>query len=287
MQGVVVPLEVHVGRGGEHQRPRQAKVGEEHLPHLLVNHFPLFVFRPHLHVAQGQPLHLLTAGVGGLQRHQGAPHRDDFMPRLLGQPIAVPSGASARIGGPSGGQDDAARLQALGAVLGGHPHHLAVLELQARDPVPAQLHTQATQLKKQGVDDVGGLVRNGKDPVAPLHLQLDPQAPEKVHGGLGIKPGQGAIQELAVAGNGGHQLFRGTVIGDVAPPLSGDVQLAPHLLIGLHQHHLGPASGGRNGRHHSGSSRPHHNYTFSTHRRSIPLPGVFDYFPSYSTFSYT
>ena len=92
------------------------------------------------------------------------------MPRLLGQPIAVPGGAGTGIGGPSGGQDDAARLQALGAVLGGHPHHLAVLELQARDPVPAQLHTQAAQLKKQGVDDIGGLVRDGKDPVPPLHF---------------------------------------------------------------------------------------------------------------------
>ena len=209
------------------------------------------------------------------------------MPRLLGQPIAVPGGAGAGVGGPSGGQDDAPRLQALGAVLGGHPYHLAVLELQARDPVPEQLHTQAAQLEKQGVDDIGGLVRDGKDPVPPLHLQLDPQVLKKVHGGLGVKPGQGAVQELAVAGNGGHHLLQRAVVGDVAPPLSGDVQLAPHFLIGLHQHHLGPASGGGNGRHHSGSSRSHHNYVFSTHRRSIPLPGVFDYFPSYSTFSYT
>ena len=92
------------------------------------------------------------------------------MPRLLGQPIAVPGGASTGIGGPSGGQDDAARLQALGAVLGGHPYHLAVLELQARDPVPEQLHPQAAQLEKQGVDDIGGLVRDGKDPVPPLHF---------------------------------------------------------------------------------------------------------------------
>ena len=170
MQGIVVPLEVHMGRGREYQGPGHTEVSKEHLPHLLVDHFSLFIFRPHLHVAQGQPLHLLTAGVGGLQRHQGAPHRDDFMPRLLGQPIAVPGGASTGIGGPSGGQDDAARLQALGAVLGGHPHHLAVLELQARDPVPAQLHTQAAQLEKQGVDDIGGLVRDGKDPVPPLHF---------------------------------------------------------------------------------------------------------------------
>ena len=178
------------------------------------------------------------------------------MPRPAGQVIAVPRGAGGGIGRPASGQNQGAAGKL--PLVGDKGGHVPLFYVQAGGPGLDHGDLQPPQLEKQRVDDVSGLVRGGKHPVAPLYLQLHPQVGEKALHIGGGGAAHGAEQKAAVPGGGGQGLLRGAVVGHVAAALAGDVQLAPHLLVALHQAHVRPQSGGGDGGHHPGGAAAHH-----------------------------
>ena len=255
--GVLVLVKApHVGAGGQDQGAGQSEVGEQQLTQLTVYYFTFPVLHRQDHVFQGQALHLPAAGVGRLQRHQRRGRLHNSVPRLAGQVIAVPRGAGGGIGRPAGGQDQGAAGEL--PLVGDKGGHFPLFCFQAGGPGLDHGDLQPPQLEKQRVDDVGGLVGGGEHPVTPLYLQLHPQVGEKALHIGGGGAAHGAEQKAAVPGGGGQGLLRGAVVGHVAAALAGDVQLAPHLLVALHQAHVRPQSGGGDGGHHPGGAAAHH-----------------------------
>ena len=76
---------------------------------------------------------------------------------------------------------------------------------------------------KQRVDDIAGLIGDGKDTVAPLSLQGNAQPLKECLGAGGGKGGHSAVKEFAITGDVGQSLVHGAVVGEVAAALSGDV----------------------------------------------------------------
>ena len=233
-------------------------MGEQKLPLLPVNCLSLPVLDPQLHIAQRQALHPAAAGIIRLEGHQRATHGGHSMPRRLRQPVAVPGGAGARVGGSPGGQNDRGPRQR--PVLRGlHTNNGSILCLKSGHPISEQFYPLAAQLKKQGVNDVRRLVGAWKHTVASLCFQRDTKLLEESHGICGRKAADRAVKEFSVTGYGGQELLTPTGIGHIAAALPGDVELAPHLLVGLHQQHCAAGPGRCDGCHHSRGAGSHHN----------------------------
>ena len=229
---VVLLLKIpHVGAGAEDQRPGQAEVGEQQLPLLGVDRLFLPVSHLDGHVAQGQALHPGAEILLCHQGHQAGPGGQNGVPHAAGQRIAVAGGAGKRVGHPAGG--DHRRPAGVKAVLPFHAQKDAVLPPQGHGPILHHGHPRPAQGAEQGVDDVGGLVRPGKDPVPPLRLQRNAQALKKRLHRLRREAGDGAGEESAVVGDVLEHLLHRAVVGHVAAALAGDVQLAPQLGVAL------------------------------------------------------
>ena len=140
-----------------------------------------------------------------------------------------------------------------------HGTHRPVLYVQCGDPALDDGHRQAAQFKKQGVNDVGGLVGDGEHPVAPLHLQFHAQLCKEALHLRRRRLIHGAVKEFSISGCCSQHFLRRTVVGDVAPPLPRNVQLPSQLGVALHQADVRAQAGGGDGRHHTRGSAPHHN----------------------------
>lgn len=167
-------------------------------------------------------------------------------PRLLRHAVAVAGGAGAGIREPAGADDGVGALDL--AVLGSDGADRAVLVGQ---DVPCALpeHSDAVFARKfrEGVRYVVGLVGFREHAVPALGLQGNTKALEQRLRVRGPKPMYGALQEAPVAGDGGDELARVTVVGDVAAALAGDPQLAAQHPVRFQQHDAQPAPGRKTG----------------------------------------
>ena len=237
-------------------------MGEQQFPLLLEDHFFLLVFDLQHHIFQGQSLHLSAKRFLRLQRHQRGLGWDDGVPQSLSHGVAVSGGAGCGVGRPSGGQHHRP-----GGIFAPLPHHQespVLLGPELHGPVLENGYRSALEGAEQRVNDVGGAVRLGKDPVAPLHLQGHTQLLKEVLHPLRGRAGHGPVEKTAVARGAGEHLLHRAVVGYIAPSLAGDVQLAPYLLVALQQAHLSALVRGGKGRHHSGGSAANYQYICHT-----------------------
>ena len=184
------------------------------------------------------------------------------MSQSLGHSVAVSGGAGCGVGRPSGGQHH--RPGGIFASLPYHRKGAVLLGIQLQDTVLEDGHLAALEGAEQCVNNIGGAVRLGKHPVAPLHLQGHAQLLKEVLHPLRRCTSHGPVEEPAVAGGAGKHLLHRAVVGYVAPSLAGDIQLAPHLLVALQQAHLSALIRGGKGRHHSGGSAANYQYICHT-----------------------
>ena len=192
------------------------------------------------------------------QRHQRTPGLHDGMAQRGGHFVAVAGGASTGIGHAAGGDDH--RVGGIASLLPRHRRHMALRRLHRRGTVVDPADAQRLYFSLQGVGDVEGAVGHREHPVAPLHLQRYAAALEKRHGVPAGEPGQGAVQEPAVAGDVGHQALQIRIVGDVAAALSRDIDFFAQPLVGLYQAHLRAALRGGDGGHQTGGAAADHRY---------------------------
>ena len=248
---MLVPIpQMRTGR--QHQRPRYAEMGEQHLAELAEYGFPLLIPGGKLHIFQRQPLHPSAAGIIAHQRHQGAVGLHNGVSRLLCHAVAVSGGACPRIGHTPRSQNHRP-----GRVVRLFPRNRANSSLPAPDgyrPVMLPPHAQFFHPPPQRPGYVKRAVRHGKHPVPPLCFQWHADPLKKSHRICACKAIESAVKEFTITGNMGHQLLRRTVIGHVAPAFSGDIQFFSQPLIGLQQAHSRPLLRRRNSCHHTGGS---------------------------------
>ena len=242
----------HMGRSAENQRSGQAEVGEKQLPLFGVHRFLLTVLYLDGHIAQAEPLHLGAEGLLCHQGHQRRPGLHNGMAQSPGKFVPIAGGPGKGVAHPAGGDDH--RLAGVLPLLPCYAGKPVLFYRQADRPVLNNSHLCLPQGPQQGVDDIGGLVGLGEDPVAPLDLQRDPQPFKKSLCLLRGKTGDGAGEEFAVARDVLQHLLHRTVVGHIAPALAGDVQLSAQLGIALQQGDRCPLLRSGQGRHTSGGA---------------------------------
>ena len=160
------------------------------------------------------------------------------MPQGLRQSVPVPSGAGQRVGHAAGGDND--RPAGIPPPLSRDSGQGLPIPRQRESPVLNDVHPRPPQGPKQGVDDIRRFIGAGKHPIAPFGFQRDPQFLKERLGPLRRKPGHGADEEAVSSGNILQGLRRSAVVGHVAAPLAGDVQLPAQLGVALQQSHRRP-----------------------------------------------
>ena len=96
----------------------------------------------------------------------------------------------------------------------------------------------------QRLDNILRPVAHRKYPVSTLGFQRHAQALEISHHILRRTPGERTVQELSVCRNVCQQGVPVTVVGEIAPSLSGDAQLASQLFVVFQDHAAFAVCGG-------------------------------------------
>ena len=111
------------------------------------------------------------------------------------------------------------------------------------------------------VHNVARTVGHGEDTPAALDLQRNAASLKESPGVLRVEAGQGAVQEAGVRQYVPQKLLAVAVVGDVAPPLSGDAELAAGAVSALQKEHAAvrltrglQGLGGGDCRHHAGGT---------------------------------
>ncbi len=90
-----------MGGGGQDHRTADTEMGKQHLPKVLINLLPIFIY-PQGYVPEAQALSLCAQRSCGAQGHQRTPGLHNFMARLLRQTVAVSGAACQRVTDSSG-----------------------------------------------------------------------------------------------------------------------------------------------------------------------------------------
>ena len=240
------------GGGGQNQRPRQAKVGEQRLA-LFPEHRAAVLQKRQRHVAQRKPHHLAAGRVGRDQAAQTGLGRRDRVPRLPGQLVAAAVAAGGRVADAAGGHQHRPRPQ-LPAVGGAHAHAAAVLDQQPFGGALQQLC--AGGVAAQRLQHVGGAVALREHPAAPLGFQRHAQALEQFHRRIGRENVQRRVQKPRIVPHHRQKGRHIAVVGQVAAPLAGDQDLLSRPLgVVLQKRHAGALLAGGAGGHQAGRAR--------------------------------
>ena len=226
-------------------------MGKEQFAEVPVDGLSLAVQQAKLRVAQRQALHLGAVAVA-LQRHQRTCGRNDCVADTLGQSVAVAGGAGQGIRGAAGTQDHPTAGN--NAPVGLYAGNVALLHEQSRGRSLPTLYIVTLEAPLQDGDHVGRMVRNGKNPVAPLNLQRAAVFLKECHHPLRREATDTAVEETRVARHVFQHLLGRAGVGHIAAALSGNGQLFSKTVIFFHQQDPQAVFRALNGGEHSGSA---------------------------------
>ena len=203
---------------GQHERTRQTEVREQHLAEVGVDLFLVFK-GGQLHVAQAES-HQLAAGLALFdERHKRRVRRDNRVPCLAREAVAVAGRAGLRIGRAAGRDDHAVRRPALPSCP--NAGHAAVLHDKVAHARVNDAHARAPYPEEQRVDDVGSPVRHREHAVSALGLERDALFLKKRLHVRRRKRAERGIEKARIDRHVAQHLLRVAVVADVAASLSG------------------------------------------------------------------
>ena len=191
---------------------------EQHLAEVCIDLF--LVFKDgQLHVAQAES-HERAAGLAALdERHERRVRRDNGMPCLAREAVAVAGRAGLRIGRAAGRDDHAIRR--IGFLSDAHAGHAAVLDDNVRYRSVHDGNARAFNPEKECVDDVGSPVRHREHTVSALGLERDALFLKKRLHIRRRKRAERGIEKARIDRHIAQHLLRVAVVADVAASLAG------------------------------------------------------------------
>ena len=228
-------------------------MGKQKFAELLIDHlFPL-IAHSHFHIFQGQALHARAVRALLDQRDQRGLRIHHRMPHGPGHSISISGGTGQRIGAAPCGQNHPTGLQST-AVFQFDPGYVPFLRQQSLCPALVKRDFFSAQCIEERVNYICRPVRGGENPISPLRLELQSQTGKKLHGFFRGKLLHRTVQEFCIAWDILQHFRRRTVVRQIAPAFSGDIELAPQLLIALDQQHRGTRANGGVRSQHTGSA---------------------------------
>ena len=241
---------LNVGAGRQHQRPRQAKMGEQRLALLGKQWFAIAEQRER-HIAQRQPHHAAAGRVRADKAAQAGLGRHNGVPRLPRQLVAAAIAARDRVADAAGG-DQRMRCAVCFPPVGDGTLADAVLQKQ---PFGAAAHKLSVPgIVAQCRQHIGGAIRLRKDPPPALGFKRYTESFKQFHRRRRRECVKAGIEEPPVAPHIGQKLPHIAVACEVAAPLAGDEQLLPRPLGVVFQHGHGKAAGTGSARRHQARS---------------------------------
>ena len=166
-----------VGAGRQHQRPRQAKVGEQRLALLSKQRFAIAEQRER-HIAQRQPHHAAAGRVGADKAAQAGLGRHNGVPRLPRKFVAAAIAARDRVADAAGG-DQRIRCAVCLPPVGDGTLADAVLNQQLFCAAPHKFSVPG--IVPQCRQHIGGAVRLRKDPPPALGFKRYTESFKQLH----------------------------------------------------------------------------------------------------------
>lgn len=222
----------------------QPVVGEIEIA-LLVHHFlTVDVER------QSDVLHLQAGQAGiivfGKQCRFTGKYGCNRMSRLFGQPVAVAGRSGDGIGLAARGDDHGIEIVQFGQTADA----AAVADVHPQFPDPPLERAGYVARHQRGGIDALPLERDRGN------AQLRFEEADQVFIGKGP---EGVFQKTLVGVDVGREFFPGPAVGEVAPPLPGEIDLAAEPVVLVEQYDGLPAQrfSSPDGRHHAGGAAPH------------------------------